>query len=435
MLPLHTHDDSGKIHVEADVVRDFKLQDFFDVWDRPFSQTKVLDFTGTVTMTVDGQPSTAFGSLILKDGQNIVLNVDTTPEPPPAPPPDPTPTPFDGKLFAIGDSAGQVQVRRSSDGSIQADFAPYGSGYQGRVSVALGDINGDGVEDLVTGATVGSPHVKVFDGKAIKQATFQEANPDAHLLASWMAYETRFNVGVNVALGKVSGSSVMDIVTGASVGNPHVKVYRGSAIAESTFAGNPEAYLLASYFAYSLNVNLGATVAVGAVSGSQNADVITGSTGGNPHVKVYRGAALANGGLTDPEAILVTSYFAFDTGQNFGVNVAIGDTNADSFADIIVGPSFGDSLVKVYNGKLISEGSAPESAEISQFMAYDARSGTGVSVGTADFDGDGAVEILTGSAQGTAEYRVVKANSAGVKPPAMLESTITDLNGGISIGG
>ena len=30
--PLHTHDDSGTIHVESPVVRDYNLGEFFDVW-------------------------------------------------------------------------------------------------------------------------------------------------------------------------------------------------------------------------------------------------------------------------------------------------------------------------------------------------------------------------------------------------------------------
>ena len=37
--PIHTHDDSGIIHVESPTQRDFMLGEFFDVWGVLFSPT------------------------------------------------------------------------------------------------------------------------------------------------------------------------------------------------------------------------------------------------------------------------------------------------------------------------------------------------------------------------------------------------------------
>jgi hypothetical protein len=76
-LPLHTHDASGTIHVESPAARTFILADFFAVWGRAFSNQQVLryraDATHRIRMTVNGRPSTAFGSLVLQDGQQIVI--------------------------------------------------------------------------------------------------------------------------------------------------------------------------------------------------------------------------------------------------------------------------------------------------------------------------------------------------------------------------
>jgi hypothetical protein len=76
-LPLHTHDASGTIHVESTVDYDFTLGEFFAVWGQQLSPTNVLglhsDKTHRVTMTVNGHASKAFGSLIMHDGDNIVL--------------------------------------------------------------------------------------------------------------------------------------------------------------------------------------------------------------------------------------------------------------------------------------------------------------------------------------------------------------------------
>ena len=49
-------------------------------------------------------------------------------------------------------------------------FLPYDAGFQGGVYVAAGDVNGDGIVDIVTGvggddSSSAPSHVKVFDGQ------------------------------------------------------------------------------------------------------------------------------------------------------------------------------------------------------------------------------------------------------------------------------
>jgi hypothetical protein len=43
---LHTHDRSGKLHVEADAPRTFTLGQFFRIWGQPLESTNVAGFTG-----------------------------------------------------------------------------------------------------------------------------------------------------------------------------------------------------------------------------------------------------------------------------------------------------------------------------------------------------------------------------------------------------
>ena len=56
---LHTHDETGVIHIESPVQRTFTLGDFFDVWGQPLSATQVGPAKGKVTATLDGQPFTS----------------------------------------------------------------------------------------------------------------------------------------------------------------------------------------------------------------------------------------------------------------------------------------------------------------------------------------------------------------------------------------
>ncbi|NBS41222.1 hypothetical protein EBS80_01005 [bacterium] len=69
MNPIHTHDATGKIHVESPVQRDFTLGDFFAVWNKP------LDAFGTLTgMTVNGTASADGENLVFRDDDKIELD-------------------------------------------------------------------------------------------------------------------------------------------------------------------------------------------------------------------------------------------------------------------------------------------------------------------------------------------------------------------------
>jgi hypothetical protein len=51
---LHTHDDSGVVHVESPVQRPFTLGELFDLWSQPLGPDRVGPATGPVTALVDG---------------------------------------------------------------------------------------------------------------------------------------------------------------------------------------------------------------------------------------------------------------------------------------------------------------------------------------------------------------------------------------------
>src|SRR5262249_19127467 len=84
------------------------------------------------------------------------------------------------QVFAAAAASGQPTVNiYNIDGSLKTSFLAYGSAFLGGVRVAVGDVNGDGVPDIVTAAGPGgSPHVKVFNGT------------DFSLLYSFFAYNT-----------------------------------------------------------------------------------------------------------------------------------------------------------------------------------------------------------------------------------------------------
>src|SRR5512133_4039514 len=71
--------------------------------------------------------------------------------------------------LVTGQDAGAGPQVRGLDGSSLTpihDFVAYAPSFGGGVRVAVGDVNGDGVADIITGPGAGGgPNVKVFDGK------------------------------------------------------------------------------------------------------------------------------------------------------------------------------------------------------------------------------------------------------------------------------
>src|SRR5262245_16035850 len=238
-----------------------------------------------------------------------------------------------------GATGGHVKVFDGTSGSLMSSFFAYGPAFRGGVFVAVGDLNGDGTDDIITGAGPGAgPHVKAFSGDT------------GALLNSFFAYAPSFRGGVRVAAGDVNGDGFDDIITGAgSGGNAHVKVFSGDSGA-----------LLSSFLAYP-GFSGGVFVAAGDFNGDGKADIVTGADrGAPPHVKVFDGATTQ----------VLASFFAYAANFTGGVRVATGDVNGDGIADIITGAGPGAAQpLRTFDGISL--------AALDSFFALDPRTSTG----------------------------------------------------------
>lgn len=74
MSEVHTHDSTGKIHVEAVTAgKVFTLADLFAVWGKSIERDGY-----TPLITVNGAPNAELGALVLADGQKIVIAYAST---------------------------------------------------------------------------------------------------------------------------------------------------------------------------------------------------------------------------------------------------------------------------------------------------------------------------------------------------------------------
>jgi hypothetical protein len=284
----------------------------------------------TVQAQYAGDVNFDAGSATLSPDEQI----DPAPPPPPAPPaaPPPAAAPAAGgattrlDLLAVGSGPGgppRVEVF-DGDGNLRLNFLAFDAGFLGGVRVATGDVNGDGIDDVICGAGPGAdPHVVVFDGVT------------GQLIRSFDAYDAGFHGGVFVGAGDVNGDGLADIVTGAGPGaGPHVKVFDGATGAE-----------VRSFFAFDAGFHGGVSVRAGDVNGDGRGDIVVGAGPGAPggHVAVFSGK----------DGSLLASFFAFDQSFTGGVFVGLCDVNNDGLPDITVGPASAagqaQELVKVFD--------------------------------------------------------------------------------------
>lgn len=78
MTAIHTHGEKNVLHVEAPVQKDFTLGDFFAVWKKDFSKTKLLDSVvndkSEIVVSVNGQRVGTYENTILRDKDKIVIS-------------------------------------------------------------------------------------------------------------------------------------------------------------------------------------------------------------------------------------------------------------------------------------------------------------------------------------------------------------------------
>jgi len=265
------------------------------------------------------------------------------------------------------------------DATHLAEFTAYGATGYG-VNVTAGDLNGDGLDELLTGAGPGAvygPHVRGF-------TAFGTALPGL----SFFAYGTH-KWGVNVAAGDLDGDGRDEILTGAGPGavfGPHVRAFSWDGVSSVSPLSD------VSYFAYG-TLKWGVNVAAGDIDGDGRDEIVTGAGPGaifGPHVRGWN----VDGGTAGPMSTV--SFLAYGTNK-FGVNVTCGDVDGDGVDEIITAPG-PSGLFSAHLRGWNYDGSSLEALPGLSFFAWgtgEALYGARVSA-KADFDDDGRDELVVG---------------------------------------
>lgn len=218
--------------------------------------------------------------------------------------------------------------------SLQLELLAYGKSFLGGVRVAAGDLNNDGIDEIITGAGPGGgPHVRVFknNGKILHSKLF--------------AFNEGLRSGVDVGAGDIDGDKKDEIIVGAGpTADPQVR----------TFDNNGK-LMKKTIDVYPFGFRGGVRVTAGDVDNDGKEEIITGAgPGGGPHVRIFDDNGKAK------------SRYYFPFHQNFrgGVDVASFDYNNDGKAEIVMSQaSDGQAWIKVYKFD-------QQKTVVSEFMGY-----------------------------------------------------------------
>jgi hypothetical protein len=259
------------------------------------------------------------------------------------------------------------------------------------------DVNGDGFADVAVGspgAEMGRGRVDVFYGGT----TGVSATPNVTLRG--VAMGDGFGASVSSA-GDVNGDGLADLVVGASQADPAARMNAGTASvflgATSGILITPFQVLEGASAGDSFGT---AAAGAGDVNGDGYADVVVGAWLADPSGRMEAGAAsVFIGGSTGLASTAQRVLAGESAGDQFGGSVAsAGDVNGDGFGDIVVGAPFADPSARTAAGSAsVFHGSAMGISDTASRTLNGTAIGDvfGVSVGGAgDVDGDGFADVV-----------------------------------------
>jgi hypothetical protein len=242
-----------------------------------------------------------------------------------------------GRAFLYEGGASFPRLPRELQSPTPQRGAAFGS------AVAIGDVTGEGVDDVL----VGAPNEDVGSAPNAGRVHLFFGGPSFDTTADAMVQQPvplrQSGFGQALAVGDVTGDGIEDVIVGA----PHPNLTRSLFSATSNpgevhlfFGGRPfdtVADLTVRAPSPAQNDNFGGAVAIGNAVGDAAADILVGSVAVKGSGVVGSAYLFAGGAALDAVADVPFQASPPDPGAQFSVTLAIGDVNGDGRSDVLIG--------------------------------------------------------------------------------------------------
>ncbi|OWK36574.1 beta strand repeat-containing protein [Fimbriiglobus ruber] len=229
-----------------------------------------------------------------------------------------TPDQSGGPVVVVYDGA---SLAGGSVNQVARFFGINDPSFRGGDRAAVGDVNGDGVGDVIVSAGFGGgPRIAIYNGTTISAASPTELVPD------FFAFESTLRNGAYVTAGDLTGSGYADLIFGAGPGGgPRVRAVNSAALlaAAGSFSTLDDPSVagagIADFFAGDPSNRGGIRVTVKNLDGDTKADLVVGDgTGAGSTVTSYTGAAIAASGSSPASGLSFDAFPGFTGGVFVG---------------------------------------------------------------------------------------------------------------------
>lgn len=296
-----------------------------------------------------------------------------------------------GQLIIIPASGNREAKLTVASGDL-VDALP-GPNFKSGSNPAAGDIDGDGAEEFIIGAGVGSePQIRILDSRG-------------QLLKQFLAFDKKFRGGVTVTLSDLNGDGNQEIIAAqASAGDGRIRIFNGRGELKKQF------FVDSQYWRGGLNLAAGDLDASG-----RPLIVAAYAAGKEPLLKIF-----------NSDGRLLRSFYAYEKKFRGGVKVAVANLygrKSHNRLNIITAPGKGrEATIKIFDNSSLKK----------EFLAYGENWQGGVSLAAGDLNNDGVAEIALGALPGAAPHVRVFTGQGD-----LLESFFaweSGFNGGINLG-
>ena len=347
------------------------------------------------------------------------------------------------RIAVVGAGANSEPRVRAIDGTgkLIFDANVFEDSFTGGVRVAVGDINGDGTDDIIAAAgPLGQSRIRILNGI------------DGKTIADFYAFDLSFFGGATVSAGDLDGDGFDDVVVGTASNadfvnapdffgaGPRVRIFSGKNLTANGSVISPVADL-GDFFAYNKDFRGGVRVAVGDVNNDGVLDIVTtAGPSGAPEVRVF-----------DIKGNMLSKFMAFEPSYLGGLSVSalngaviVAKDSFPNFKDSFLDQRF--NMLAGIDGKLLTGSAtvanltAPATIEVYTFQGNTAKLSQtdtvlgadfrgGVRVAAGEYRGQRGVIIASGpGGGGEVQFRPAGPSAAAVQlaPPLLDFAAFTD---------